>query len=262
MSYTSYTRRHHQLLTDDPYDYQLTSPPSYRTSHHRHHANDYLNLDALPYPKEPHYVPPFTYKDTTLGQVGDYVSRRLVPSMLRNSDLPLQLVMNFGNLQLDSNTSSSDSRSGSNAVVYNAPGGRITMGSPRRQETDTYGKKVGICVGCYKRHLVGSAGYCWDCELGVRVAETDGHRSFAYGDDGDRLDRLGIRYVKTPEWIGAKREERDRARGSVVELERELGGDWDREWERRAVRTYYGLEGEDGARGRYGRHGRYGTDRW
>lgn len=247
MSYTSYSKRHHHLLANDPYDYQLTSDPSYGTSLDRHRANEYLNIDALPYPKEPHYVPRMRYKDTTLDQVGDYVSRRLVPSMLRNSDLPLQLVMNFGNLQLDTDTASSDSCSGSNAVVYNAPGGKVTMGGSRREESDTHGKRVGICVGCYKRHVVGSAGYCWECEVGVRAAETDRDYGTAYRHDGDRLDRLGIRYVKTPDWISAKREER------------EFGSKWDREWERGVAKSYYGFEGEDGGRRRYKRHG---SDRW
>lgn len=261
MSYTSYTKRHHRLLANDPYEYQLTAPASYHTSLTRHRPDDYLNLDALPYPKDPHYIPALAYGDATLGQVGEYVSRRLVPSILKNSDLPLQLVMNFGTLQLDSDTASSDSHAGSNAVVYNAPGGRVTIGPTRREETETYGKKVGICVGCYKRHLVGSAGYCWDCEVRVRVAETDRHSTIMSGEDRDRFDRVGIRYVKTPRWSNAKREQRERTRDRLMDLEREVGEGWDREWERRTARSYY-VEGEDDGRRKYERRDRYGSDRW
>jgi hypothetical protein len=246
---TDYTKlRSHHPLHRDPYDYQV----SYTTNDHRNrHRTLDIDRDLPVYPREPHHIPGVGHADASLDHIGDYVARRLVPTMLSRSDLPLQLVMNFGNLHLDSDAQDSGrTATGSNAVIYNAPGSSMSMGARRRSSLDepgyTAGRKVGICLGCCRRQVVGVMGYCWECE--------GGGRDPVVASGADRLD--GIRYVKTPDWLNARREEREIERERLVELERDSLRDREREWERRYMAHCGDVEREDVHRFRYTR------DRW
>jgi hypothetical protein len=186
----------------------------------------------------------YTPLDAGLDCVGDYVARRLVPAMLDRPDRPLRLVMNFGTLHLfDEECNRRGSAGGSNAVVYNAPGCVMAMGSGngsgfggipgvtgdvggRRLSllggidgAGGYGygvrerKRVAICDGCFKRQLVGVSGYCAECEPGMGSRERAGLDGVRYG------------YGRMPEgrseW--ARREEREeRERERLREMDERL----------------------------------------
>ncbi|KAH8900485.1 hypothetical protein GQ53DRAFT_740560 [Thozetella sp. PMI_491] len=94
------------------------------------------------YQREPYYYgqqdPLVT--DGGVDRIGD-LARRLVPVMLGRSDRPLQVVMNFGHLEMDeklhaqgSNRATS-SRSATNAVVYNGPGCTMKIANPGRRRS-------------------------------------------------------------------------------------------------------------------------------
>lgn len=250
---TDYTRPRHHHHHDD-YDYQL----SYRPSHDRHTEPHSRTLDIdrdIPlYRPDKHYLPNQDATTSSLELMGDYVSRRLVPTMLTRPDLPLQLVMNFGNLTLDSDPAMSSS---SNAVIYNAPGSYLIMGpdstTKRRRsfEEPGYipGRKVGICRGCYKRQLVGRLELCWGCDGMTTAADTD--ISLGQG--------RGMKHVKSPDWLNARREEKEMDR--LIEIEMEKDALRGRERERPYARLgYYGGDAGDMEDVRL--RSRYGREQW
>ncbi|KAH8911736.1 hypothetical protein BR93DRAFT_12596 [Coniochaeta sp. PMI_546] len=210
------------LYQDPSYDYTPYTSPSRTRTRDR-------NLDR----DNPIYSP----LDSGLDRVGDYVARRLVPVMLNRSERPVQLVMNFGTLHLgdDGYARRAGAGGGSNAVVYNAPGCVMTMGTGGGDRGMTgvisglggrrpsllggiegdggygyrYGvtekKRVAICDGCYKRQLVGLSGYCSDCELGIGTTERIGLDGVRHG--------YGRMPERRSEWVkGDEREERERER--------------------------------------------------
>ncbi|KAK1756723.1 hypothetical protein QBC47DRAFT_377502 [Echria macrotheca] len=76
-----------------------------------------------------------------LDRVGAFVADRLLPTFLANSDLPVKMVMNFGQLSLSDTDSSSSSSTissssdgrnpagaASNCIIYNAPGCSMSLG--------------------------------------------------------------------------------------------------------------------------------------
>lgn len=54
--------------------------------------------------------------------VGDFVSRRLIPTIMDRSNRPLKVIMNFGEMKLDDGDESPG-----NAIVYNAPGSTLRV---------------------------------------------------------------------------------------------------------------------------------------
>jgi len=78
--------------------------------HHEHHAHHHAHR----------------HRDQGVDQLGDFVTRRLLPELKRGSDYPVHIVMNFGTLYVQDIAG----RNGySNAVVYNAPGCTMIMGA-------------------------------------------------------------------------------------------------------------------------------------
>lgn len=66
-------------------------------------------------------------RDPSVDQIGDYVARRLVPQLQRRSAHPVKLVMNFGTLYIEDAVRQGGGLS--DAVIYNAPGCTMIVGS-------------------------------------------------------------------------------------------------------------------------------------
>ncbi|KAK3369884.1 hypothetical protein B0H63DRAFT_485701 [Podospora didyma] len=194
-------------------------------------------------------------------RMGDFVSRRLLPTMLDRSERPLKVVMNFGRLHLDNERPRSpppsppryhprggpSANTTTNAIIYNAPGSTMTLGresrdvpvshgnqyhglarnvSPGRLPINERERRVDICLGCYKRQFVSSAGYCVECDYFLPASSppppppvlSPPPRDRGYYSGG--LD--GVRYVQGVRSPGplSRRELRDRHR-ERIERERE-----------------------------------------
>jgi len=132
-------------------------------------------------------------------EVGEFVSRRLLPTMLHQSDRPLKVVMNYGNLYFEDDHHSHPARplhrdhhhihadrtkKESNTIIFNAPGSHMAVGgttthrdggltaeSPQLLELEIRDRdrlRVAMCLGCFKRQLVHPAtGYCNECDVFV-----------------------------------------------------------------------------------------------
>ncbi|KAK3681289.1 hypothetical protein B0T22DRAFT_485380 [Podospora appendiculata] len=185
--------------------------------------------------------------------------RATAPLLARSGDarLPLSLVMNFGSMSLDERErelehthidtlempipiSSAYSRrlrgSGSDLDGFPPPSVRSA------------GRRVGMCLGCFKRQIVGVAsGYCLECDLFASPAARPTMRDRGLpaslgggGGSGGYFDSLspgsvgGVRYVtsggggRREELLALKRELRER---ETRELERVRAARV-REWER------------------------------
>ena len=61
--------------------------------------------------------------------VGDYVARRLIPTVMDRSDRPLKVVMNFGEMKLNADTTEDGTGTSPvpNAIIYNAPGSTLRI---------------------------------------------------------------------------------------------------------------------------------------
>ena len=139
-------------------------------------------------------------------EVGEFVSRRLLPTMLHQSDRPLKVVMNYGNLYYEEDdhhhshsvprpshhhhhTVHDRTKKESNTIIFNAPGSHMAVGggttthrdggpmmmdraaSPQLLELEIRDRdrlRVAMCLGCFKRQLVHPAtGYCDECDVFV-----------------------------------------------------------------------------------------------
>lgn len=123
-----------------------------------------------------HDQPYRSSNSNAMNELGDFVARRLVPEMQRSSDRPIHLVMNFGTLFVPDPYEHSDL---TNAVVYNAPGSTMVLGSgssgssssslsrfrSTAHSSDIYS---GVCPGCLSRKLLWPDKYCRDCENDLR----------------------------------------------------------------------------------------------
>ncbi len=209
--------------------------------------------------REPYYNGqlPLTGVDGGIDRIGDYVARHLVPVMLGRSDRPLQLVMNFGHLEIDDGlqasggSRSTSSRGASNAVLYNAPGCVMAIaGSRQRRDRDQLGgytivnpsdemrmgpamdRRIGICTQCYRRQLVAPTGYCIDCDMGYRGRERTLYGSSSGMDRGWDGVRYRSAYEPRPSWknsIEREQWERNRNRERLLQSyysDSDISGRW------------------------------------
>jgi hypothetical protein len=68
--------------------------------------------------------------DAGAGEMGEYVTRRLIPSVMDRSERPVKVVVNFGDMKIDDTDDAADGMSPSstpNAIIFNAPGSTLEM---------------------------------------------------------------------------------------------------------------------------------------
>ncbi|KAK4450218.1 hypothetical protein QBC34DRAFT_403104 [Podospora aff. communis PSN243] len=68
--------------------------------------------------------------DAGAGEMGEYVTRRLIPAVMDRSERPVKVVVNFGDMKIDDPDDASGGMSPSiapNAIIFNAPGSTLEM---------------------------------------------------------------------------------------------------------------------------------------
>ena len=125
-------------------------------------------------------------KDMTVDRLGEFVVRRIIPALQRDSDRPITLFMNFGTLHVQDDYPQSDGVN--HAVIYNAPGCTMVLGPGQQQPhaqqagmrygfgspmVDVVGGPMGNvysagptrgCSRCGMRRVLCFSGLCRDCE--------------------------------------------------------------------------------------------------
>lgn len=231
--------------------------------HHRPHHRDFRPMRII---------------DGSSHPLGTSSTQRLLHAMLSRSDRPLKVVMNYGNLYLEDNDLSHSSypytgpstTDDPNTVIYNAPGSTMAITSPGstaganllrprspfiRTVSPTNGllpitdvarysssdrRVVAMCLGCYKRQLVCSNGYCAECDFYPgRVTSTTTvpmSRMLTSSELYDDPIRTGytirhVRGARSPERLSSSPWRQDR------DLDRELSDMRERQQERERFRT-------------------------
>jgi hypothetical protein len=98
-------------------------------SHHHDHHHHHSSHDKHNHHHH-HHSPDGYYddKNALLSATGDYIARRIVPQLQHGSpSRPVALLINYGSLVLPDDILSHRLMSGSNAVLFNAPGSTMTL---------------------------------------------------------------------------------------------------------------------------------------
>lgn len=144
-----------------------------------HHNNKFPGrsgdrVQARPYNdhNRDHDQPYRSSSSRAMNELGEFVARRLVPEIQRNSACPVHLIMNLGTLFVHEHHDHSDLN---NTIVYNAPGSTMVLdtslsSSSSRMRTIAQSSDLhsGACPGCLSRKSAWSGKYCQDCENDMR----------------------------------------------------------------------------------------------